>query len=111
MSDSKADKMRFESYERAHLKKGQQDLPPEEKIEILQKRDRSRWIFVAVNVLAALFFAYSWYYNITRLSDTLLIILGVVVVINVVLIFYQKKQIRLLIEHLEQQISESSTQS
>lgn len=105
MSYSKADQMRFESYERAHLKKGQRELSPEEKIGILEKRDQSRLWFVGINVLAALFFAYSWYAEITSLGDTILTILLAVVLVNIGLNFYQRKQISELIAYLREQQS------
>lgn len=91
---------RLQSYLNIHLKKNTQALPEKEQIEALEKKDRNKWIMLAVNILALLVFGYSFYYNLTNLGQTFFIILVVVFVINVGLIFYQKKQIKELIEYL-----------
>lgn len=98
---SSEEKERYRSYLKIHLKQEEQGLPPDEKIAILKKKDRNKWWMLAVNVAAILFFGYSFFYGITQLSDTLLYILLAVFVINVGLIFYQKKQLQELIEYLE----------
>ncbi len=87
---------------RIHLKGKQLDLPVEEQLHLLKKRKRSRWWMLAVNIAAILFFGYSFYFGITQLSDTLLYILAAVFVINVILIFYQTKQLNRLIDYLEE---------
>lgn len=93
-------KQRYESYLNIHLKKEQQDLRPEEQIEALEKRERSKWFHLLINVAALLIFGYSFYYGLTKLSNTFFLIIGVVFVVNVILILYQKKQIKELIEYL-----------
>lgn len=92
---------RLESYLTVHLKKEYHSKPASEQIEQLQKRERNKWIQLAVNVAAILFFGYSFYFNITELSQTFLIIIVAVFGINVGLIFYQKKQIDELVEFLK----------
>lgn len=92
---------RLESYLTVHLKKEYHSKPASVQIEQLQKRERNKWIQLAVNVAAILFFGYSFYSNITELSHTFLIIIVAVFGINVGLIFYQKKQIDELIEFLK----------
>lgn len=91
---------RLQSYLNIHLKKDKQTLPVSEQIEELHKRDRNKWIQLAVNVVAILFFGYSFYFDITQLSQTFFIILVAVFGINVGLIFYQKNQIQQLIDYL-----------
>lgn len=100
-SFTEKEKQRLEAYLNIHLKKNERDVPVPEQITALQKRDRNKWWHVLINVIAVLLFAYSFYFNLTQLSDTLLAILLIVFVINVLLIFYQKKQIRDLISYLK----------
>ena len=103
MAYSEEDLKKIEAYERIHLKENQRELPPGEKVQALQGRDRNKWLQVGLNILAIVFFGYSYYFHITRLGDTLLIILFVVFLLNMVMIFYQKRQIEKLIEYYESQ--------
>ncbi len=98
-SDSEYQK-RLQSYLNIHLKKDKQSYTVPRQIDELHKKNRNKWIQLAVNIAAILFFAYSFYYNITQLNETFLIIITAVFLINVGLIFYQKKQIRELINYL-----------
>ena len=98
---SKQDEERFESYRRVHLKKSDEGLSREDEIELLQKKNRNRWWLLLLNVVAIVFFGYSFASGITQLSDTLFYILIAVFIINVGLIFYQKKQLSELIEFLK----------
>lgn len=91
---------RLQSYLNIHLKKDKQSYPVPRQIEELHKKNRNKWIQLAVNIGAILFFGYSFYYNITQLNETFLIIIAAVFLINVGLIFYQKKQIQELINYL-----------
>ncbi|HKL19596.1 MAG TPA: hypothetical protein VJ905_11530 [Halalkalibaculum sp.] len=91
---------RYQSYLKIHLKKDQLDLPIAEKIEALEKRDRTKWWHLLINAAAILFFGYSFYYNITQLGNTFLYIIMGVFIVNVGLILYQKKQISELIDFL-----------
>jgi amino acid transporter len=91
---------RLQSYINIHLKKEKQSLPLEEQIEELRKRNRRKWIMLAVNIAAILIFGYSFYYDITQLSQTFFIVIVAVFGINVGLIFYQHKQINELIDYL-----------
>ncbi|MGK7371631.1 MAG: hypothetical protein ACNS64_15575 [Candidatus Halalkalibacterium sp. M3_1C_030] len=91
---------RYQSYLKIHLKKDQLDLPIAEKIEALEKRNRTKWWHLLINIAAILFFGYSFYYNITQLGDTFLYIIMGVFIVNVGLILYQKRQINELIDYL-----------
>lgn len=95
------DQERLQSYLNIHLKKDKQSLPPEAQIEELYKKGRNKWIQLAVNIAAILFFGYSFYFDITQLSQTFFIIILAVFSINVGLIFYQKNQIQELINYLK----------
>lgn len=97
------DHERLESYLRVHLKNGQLSQPKEEQITLLQKKKRKQLWFLFINIIAILFFGYSFFYEITRLSNTIFYILFGVFVINVFLILYQRKQLGQLIEYLEKE--------
>ncbi|WP_372637094.1 hypothetical protein, partial [Fodinibius sp.] len=58
------------------------------------------WVMMAVNVAALLIFGYSFYFDITELSQTVFLIIIAIFGINVGLIFYQKKQLKELVEYL-----------
>lgn len=91
---------RVASLEKIHfrgLKLG--ELPVEERRAQLNKRVRSRYFQLVVNVLAILFFTYSWYFDITRLEGVFIAILGVVFVLNTGLIGVQFRQLKSLREH------------
>ena len=95
------EQQRYQSYLKIHLKSEQQELSLSDKIEALEKKDRSKWWHLVINFAAILFFAYSFYFDITQLGQTLFIIIFIVFGINVGLIIYQKKQINELIEYLQ----------
>lgn len=92
---------RYQSYLNVHLKKDQLELSVADKIEALQKRDRAKLWHIIINIGAILFFGYSFYYNITELSQTFFYIIFAVFGVNVGLISYQKKQIKELISFLQ----------
>ncbi|HLR76557.1 MAG TPA: hypothetical protein VK106_02785 [Balneolaceae bacterium] len=101
--ENASDNQRQEWVERqlhAHLKKKHLNAPIDEKIELLKKRKRSRWWMLGINVAVILFFGYSFFFHITELSNTLFYILCAVFIINMVLIYYQTKQLAELIEWL-----------
>lgn len=96
-------KQRLESIRRAQLKNDQLSLPIEEQVNLLHKKKRKQLWFLLVNILAILFFCYSFFYGITQLSATIFYILAAVFLLNVALILYQRSQIRELIDYLENQ--------
>ena len=99
-SDSETQE-RLQSYLTVHLKKDELSLSESEQVDALQKKKRNKWIQLAVNIAAILFFGYSFYFDITQLGQTFFIIIFAVFVINVGLIFYQKNQIDELLEYLQ----------
>lgn len=92
---------RLQSYLKIHLKKDELSLSDSGKIDSLDKRKRNKWIQLAVNIAAILFFGYSFYYDITQLSNTFFYIITGVFLVNVGLIFYQKNQIDELVKYLQ----------
>lgn len=98
---------RLQSYLRVHLKEDELSLPKKDQIALLRKKNRKQNWFLGINIAAILFFGYSFFYDITQLGDTLLYILFGVFVINVVLISFQKKQLRKLIAYVKNTSGES----
>lgn len=92
---------KLQSYLKIHLKKDELSLSVSEQIEALHKKKRNKWIQLAINIAAILFFGYSFYFDITDLGQTFFYIIFAVFVINVGLIFYQKGQIEELVEYLQ----------
>jgi len=97
---SEGEKERYESYLRIHLKNEQLQASVDEQIEALKKRDRTKWIHLIINIAAILLFGYSFYFDLTQLSNTFFIVIAAIFGINVILIFYQKNQIQKLIGYL-----------
>ncbi|PAU93362.1 hypothetical protein CK503_11530 [Aliifodinibius salipaludis] len=95
---------RLQSYLTIHLKKDELSLPESEQLDALQKKKRNKWIQLAVNIAAILFFGYSFYFDITQLGQTFFYIIFAVFTINMGLIFYQKNQIDELLEFLQWKI-------
>ena len=63
---------RMESTLRVHLKNDQLQLSRDEQIEQLRKKKRKQGWYLIINIIAILFFCYSFFYGITRLSNTIL---------------------------------------
>lgn len=84
-----------------HLGKDFALLKREEMLTSLLKRRSRYWIMIIVNALALLFFSYSFIYGITQLNDIVYYALGTVFVLNVLLIFHQRKQLNLAVDYLE----------
>lgn len=90
----------LESYLRIHLKQEELELSELDQLKALKKRARAKNWHLVFNFAAVLFFGYSFYYDITQLSDTFLSIIMVIFGINVALIFYQKKQLGELVDYV-----------
>lgn len=84
-----------------HLGKDFAQLSVQDMLAGLHKRRSRYWLMIVVNALALLFFSYSFIYGITQLSDIVYYALGTVFVLNVLLIFHQRKQLNLAIDYLE----------
>ncbi|MEX1062153.1 MAG: hypothetical protein WEC12_01005 [Balneolaceae bacterium] len=101
MAYTSEDLERFKSYEKVHLR-GTGDLQSvRDKVEALQKKNRNKGYLFLFNILAVVFFTYSYITDITALSDTIYVILLVVFTVNVGLIYLQKRQINELIDFYE----------
>lgn len=95
---------KLQSYLKIHLKKDELSLSNSEQVEALHKRKRNKWIQLAINIAAILFFGYSFYFDITQLGQTFFFIIFAVFAINVGLIFYQKNQLDELLAYLQWKI-------
>ena len=84
-----------------HLGKEFEQLDTKTQIEGLKKRRSRYWIMILVNAFALLFFSYSFIYEITQLNDFIYYALGTVFVLNVLLIFHQRKQLDVALRHVE----------
>jgi len=107
MKYSDEDIRRLESYVNVHLRK-KTDLPDKQKIPALEKKRRSKLYQLLLNIAIILFFAYSYFYDITSLGDLLFYILVIVFLINVIMLIYQRKQIDELVGYYQYKIDESS---
>ncbi len=106
MAYTDSDKKRMESYEKIHLRK-HQDRPVSEKKTLLEKRKRSKFYQIILNFAIILFFGYSYYYDITSLGDTFFYVIVIVFAVNVVLLFYQRKQIDELMQYYNESLNHS----
>lgn len=87
-----------------HLGKNYADYDTQSQVEFLEKKKKRYRIMLAVNVFALLFFTYSFVGGITQLSNVVYYVLGTVFVLNVLLIFHQRKQLNVAIEYLRKQV-------
>lgn len=73
-----------------------------EKISRLKGRFKRMFILMAVNLGVVLFFGYSFYYDITQLSQTVFNIIIIVFAINLIFLILQWKKLKEAINWLEQ---------
>lgn len=101
MEHQSEDEERFSVYEEVHLR-GKHDLSIEEKIDYLQKKSRNKTIHLIINVLIVISFILMLIYETKTFGDWFYYILFGVFALNMLLIYFQKKQIFSLIGYLEQ---------
>lgn len=92
---------RFAVYEEVHLR-GNKDLPYEEKIDFLKKKNRNKSIHFVINIVIVLFFIFMLINEATTFGDWFYYVLFGVFALNMLLIYFQKKQIASLIGYLDQ---------
>ena len=85
-----------------HVGKNHLEVPNSVKLELLEKRVKRYRIMILVNLFALLFFSYSFISGITQIGDLVYYGLGVVFVLNMALIFYQRKQVIQTIDYLKE---------
>ena len=91
---------RFTVYEEVHLR-GKRDLSNEEKIDYLNKRSRNKSIHFIINVVIVIFFIFMLINEATTFGDWFYYVLFGVFALNMLLIYFQKKQITSLIDFLD----------
>lgn len=77
-----------------HIGKDYENVDKQDQMAILAKKRNRYWIMIAANLFALLFFSYSFISGITQISEFIYYVLGVVFVLNLLLIMYQRKQIQ-----------------
>jgi hypothetical protein len=100
MNYSADEEARMQSYAKVHLR-SKTDLPHEDKIIELNKRLKTKWIQLVINVAIIVVFGYMFLRGYTTFSDIFYYVLFGLFFINVVLIFLQRRQINELISYLE----------
>lgn len=91
---------KFESSLKLYVKKESADL--DDKLKVLDKRDRRLYYFLIANFVAAFFFAYSYAKGLSTLSGFMYIIILGIFILNVFLLWFQRKQIGILKNYLSQ---------
>ncbi|MGF1671578.1 MAG: hypothetical protein ACFCU6_14125 [Balneolaceae bacterium] len=109
MSYSDDDVRRLKSYAKVHLRKNS-ELSVSERIPLLEKKKRSKFYQILLNVLIILFFGYSYYYEITTLGDIFFYILAIVFTINVIMLHLQRKQIDELMQYYRSESGEAAAE-
>lgn len=85
-----------------HVGKNHPEVPNAIKLELLDKRVKRYRIMILVNLFALLFFSYSFISGITQIGEFVYYALAVVFVLNMSLIFYQRKQVMQTIDYLNE---------
>lgn len=98
MDTSGHDEERLKIYEQVHLR-SKEDLPRAEKIEELNKKLRSKSIHFILNISIMILFVFMFLNGITTFSDWFYYVLFGVFLLNMILIYLQRRQIRELILH------------
>lgn len=100
MKYSEEERARMSTYAKVHLR-SQEDLPLRDKIIELNKRLRTKWIQLVINVAIIVVFGYMFFRGYTTFSNIFYYILFALFLVNVILIFLQRRQINELIDYLE----------
>lgn len=103
MEHQTEDEERLSVYEEVHLR-GKQDLSDEEKIDYLRKKSRNKSIHFIINIAIVLFFIMMLVNEATTFGDWFYYVLFGVFALNMLLIYFQKKQITSLIDYLNQKV-------
>lgn len=109
MQYSAEDEKKYGNYIHIHLRK-KADLPDRDKIPALEKKLRSKWIQLILNVVIILFFGAAYLYEFTTVSDTLFYVLCAVFAINMALLLAQQRQIKETITYLNHRLENGKIQ-
>ncbi len=100
MMYSEEDEARLETYALVHLRK-QQDLSDPEKLDALKKKLNNKWIQFFINVAIILVFGYMFLMGYSTFGDIFYYIIFGLFLVNMFLIFLQKRQLEELITYFE----------
>lgn len=100
MPNSSSDAEKIELYKQVHLR-SKKELSEEEKIPFLVKKRRSKWIQLGLNISIIFLFMYMYSQGLTTFGDWFYYLLFGVFSLNLLLIYFQVKQINFLIEHMQ----------
>ncbi|MCC5941629.1 MAG: hypothetical protein JJU37_08820 [Balneolaceae bacterium] len=100
MPNSSADAEKIELYKQVHLR-SKNELSDDEKIPFLEKKRRSKWIQLGLNVSIIFLFIYMYSQGLTTFGDWFYYLLFGIFSLNLLLIYFQVKQINFLIEHMQ----------
>lgn len=92
---------RFAVYEEVHLR-SKKDLSNKEKVEFLKNKNRNKSFHFIINIVIVVFFIFMLINEATTFGDWFYYVLFGVFALNMLLIYFQKKQIASLIGYLDQ---------
>ncbi len=102
MPNSSVDSEKIELYKQVHLRT-KRELSDEEKVPFLEKKRRSKWIQLVLNISIILLFAYMYTQGLTTFDDWFYYLLFGIFSLNLFLIYFQVKQINVLIDHINRE--------
>lgn len=91
---------RIKAFIKIQLGKDAEAMSPGQQLQGLESKYRRLLIMLAVNVGIILFFGYSFFYDITRLGTTWLVLIGLFFVLNILMLGYQWKQLNEAVQWL-----------
>ncbi|MCH8566630.1 MAG: hypothetical protein LAT67_00145 [Balneolales bacterium] len=96
------EKDKLETFIQIQLGKTGEGLSLDNQIEFLKSKFKKIWLMLLLNVGVVLFFSYSFYYEITRLSTAWLNAIMIFFAVNVFFLFFQWRQLKKAIVYLEE---------
>ncbi len=100
MTDSSFEAEKIELYKEVHLR-SKKELSDDEKIPFLEKKRRSKWMQLGLNLAIIFLFIYMYSNGLTTFGDWFYYLLFGIFSLNLVLIYFQVKQINVLIQHIQ----------
>jgi fatty-acid desaturase len=104
MNYSEDDKARFKTYLEVFLRSEKSELADTDKIPVLKKKLNSKWIQLFINIAIVLLFMFMFFNGYTTFGDIFYYVIFGVFTINIILIYFQRRQINELINYLEYRI-------
>lgn len=101
MNDVPCEEIRIQAFIDLQIGSQSEGVPIAEKIRMLQSRLKRNFILVFVNIGILLFFGYSFYFGITQLSETWLILIVVFFLVNVLILTKTIRRLKEAISWLE----------